>query len=215
MPLNIEVETEHPDVVALKKRVIEVTDAYTSRHGWCGEARNALREAGVLDSPNNKVAVAIRFTLPGSEEQTAVKVFNASDLVGKSDDEQKAWVAEQITPAVKVAGVNVPIPVTIVDLSNSEANPSGYSDGLNYPAGYQHFYTSNEGRVAHLTSIDRLDQRAQRAIDREESAHRVESQMRNVYVYALCGASAAYGAKLTSVRSEHRVCAKCLTRAGT
>lgn len=212
MPLNIEVQTEHPDVTALKKRVVEVTHRYTNAHGWCNEANNALREAGVLDSPKNNIRVAITFTVAGSEEQQAVKVFNAADLIELSDDERKAFVAEQIMPDVSVAGVKVNLPVTIIDLNNTEA--TGMNSGLAYPEEFQHFYSSQEGRVAHLIRADRLHRRVREAIANGEPPEVVEAAMKRGYIAATCGMNAAYSATLTSTRSENRICVKCIERAG-
>lgn len=212
MPLNIEVETDTPEVAALKKRVIVVTNKYTRTHGWCHEANNALREMGVLDSPKNNIRVAITFTVAGGEEQHAIKVFNAVDLIDKSEDEQKEFVASQIAPDARIAGVKIDVPITVIDLNNTEA--TGLNDGLDYPEGFQHFYTSAEGRVAHLTRLGSLHSRIVWAIENGLDPSEVEAAMRQGHVNALCGYSSPYSARLHSARSEHRICAKCLERTG-
>lgn len=202
MPLNIEpTAVEHPDVTALKQRIIAVTKKYTDRHGWCAEARNALREAGVLDEPSNKnINVEVTFTINGSEEQKASQRFRLRDLTGKSHEQQLEWVRDQIATPTLILGVPVTPEVVVLDLNESSTVSHG---NLSYPEGYTHIYVSNEGRVAHLllNAENREGPTLERWISR--SIH-----------YTLCGTSAYRTGTLDSPRAvAGKVCAKCLTRA--
>lgn len=206
MPLQIEVEAEHPDVTALKQKVREVAQSYTRRHGWCREVKNALREAGIEDE--RKVNVEITFTVAGSDEQKTIAGFQVSDLAGKSDEEQKALVAEKIAPKVNVAGAQVTIPVTIVDLNESDKQAVSGVGGLEYPDNMFHFYVSDSGRVAHLANkplaVVEDRQNVQQYIDAQRS--------RGHAIYAICGETAYYPTS-TSIRSENRICQNCASRA--
>jgi hypothetical protein len=218
MPLNISVEAEHPDVTVLKAKVREVAKRYTKKHGWCAEVNKALREAGIEDDA--KVKVEIKFTVSGSAEQTATQTFAASALAGKTAEEQNAWVADQIAPKVVVAGVEVTLPVTVIDLTLvEEIKPvpaAGYKDGMDYPDGYVHFYTSNEGRVAHLVRKDSvLD--TDLAVAGSGPGHAVSvinAWLRQRRIRALCGTEPSYYGQATasSVRAEGRVCQNCQSR---
>lgn len=204
MPLQIEVETEHPDVTALKKRVKEVAERYKRRYNWCREVNQALREAGIED--NNTITVEVTFTVAGSDEQKSVVVFPISDLAGKDDEEQKQVVAEKIAPKVNVAGTTVSIPVTIVDLNESSRNAA---TGLNVPNGYTHFYISESGRVAHLVPLPYQVTSGQMAL---EEWTRQWANGRGVS--AVCGEISYYPTTI-SARSENRVCQNCANRVGS
>jgi hypothetical protein len=196
MPLNIEVEQEHPDVTALKEQVREVAQKYARRHNWCAEVNRALAEAGIIDPRPKKMSVEILFTVGDSEEQRAIKRFPLADLAGKTPEEQNAWVAEQITPKVEVAGVEVTsLNVMVRDLN--EVTRAARS-GLEYPTGYVHFYTSNDGRVAHLME--------------DPGVEVTDGWLQRNGRYALC-TQVAYLAVTESARSEGRVCPHCLARA--
>lgn len=218
MTLNIEqTEVEHPDVTALKQRVKEVAGRYTSRHGWCGEVKAALREAGIDDVASIKVAIT--FTMAGSEQQTVEKVYPVDKLAGKSEAEQNAFVAADIAPKVKVAGLDVTLPVTVVDLTQvgdiqrgGAVPTTDPSSGLSYDTErFQHFYTSREGRVAHLVRRDGLD------LGEEASARDIDRALRRHRISALCGAGPnIYGNNdptVSSPRAEGRVCHSCSERA--
>lgn len=164
MPLNIEVTepTEHPDVTALKQKVAEAAKEH-SRRNHCGEYKSWLRQLGIEDVKAKKIVVEITFTAFGVEGQKATKAFPEKDLVGKTAEEQNAWVAEQISEKVTIAGTQVAIPLTVTDLNPAEdavvlteASPSWGTTGLGLvvPYGYTHVYTSNEGRVAHLVRLN-------------------------------------------------------------
>jgi len=206
MPLQIEVEAEHPDVTALKQKVRDVAKTYTSRHGWCREVKNALREAGIEDE--RKINVEITFTVAGSDEQKTIAGFPVSDLAGKTDEEQKQIVAEKIAPKVNVAGAQVTIPVTIVDLNKSDKQAVGGLGGLEYPDAYIHFYVSDSGRVAHLANKPS-------SVMAGQSVEDYLQRQRNSggALYSVCG-EAAYYPVSTSNRSENRLCQNCVSRVG-
>lgn len=202
MPLNIEVEAEHPDVTALKKRVIEVTKKYTDRHGWCGEAQKALAEAGVTESRAKKVDVEIVFTVEGvEEEQHGRKRITASSLAGKTPEQMNAYVTDMLRTegTYAVAGTTITPLITVTDLN--EWHP-GEGD---VPAGYSAAFTSREGRVKHLLVTPR------RVLEAEDPKAALERHLRGSN-YFMCGAG-SYGGALESTRDEGRICQKCLTRA--
>ena len=207
MPLQIEVEAEHPEVVALKKKVKEVAQTYTSRHGWCREVKAALREAGIEDSRN--IHVEVTFSVAGSDEQKSIVKFPVEDLAGKTDDEQKQLVADKIAPKVMVAGTQVTIPVTVVDLNESDQNALA-RQGLEYPDAYMHFYISDGGRVAHLSNKPRS------VLDGNETVAEYFSgrRGRGAPIHALCG-EVSYGPVTHSARSENRICGNCSRRVGS
>lgn len=214
MPLILpEQPPEHPEVTALKQKVREVAADYKRRYNWCNEINAALREAGI-DTTSAKMAVTIRFSLAGSDEQTATKTFDVAALIGKTHEEQVAWVADQIAPKVAVAGVEVTLPVTVHDI-DGEYSPVPVMDngliviqGLSYPNGYIHFFTSTEGRVAHLARYEwdwsTLD--VQTALTRFREGRRYGGLTR-----AICGAE-TYTPVAQSARSESRLCHRCYER---
>lgn len=209
MPLILpEQPPEHPDVTALKNRVREVAARYKKRYNWCDEINAALREAGV-DTVNARMSVTIRFSVAGSEEQTATKVFDVASLMGKTHEEQVAWVADQIAPKVDVAGVQVTLPVTVHEV-DGEYPPDQVTNngliivgGLSYPTGHLHFYTSSEGRVAHLVRYDWDPQ-----TNDHSAALQAYRTTRRYDTRGLCGAE-TYSPQGRSLRSEGRVCARC------
>jgi hypothetical protein len=217
MPITLpEQAAEHPDVTALKERVREVATKYAKNHNWCGVVKQALREAGIEDPNSQKIAVTISFTVAGSEAQTAVKKFNVSDLVGKTHEEQMVWIAEKIAPKVDVAGTQVTLPVAVLDIDGTfEARTSSgliVVDGLEYPQGYIHYYTSDDSRVAHL-GRHRWDPEG---INHPDALREWHLAARRSYLRGICASSQSelYGApRPTSSRSEHRICARCLPNA--
>jgi hypothetical protein len=200
MPLNIEVEAEHPDVTALKKNVAQVAKRYATAHGWCSVVDDALREAGVTgpSGPRN-INVEVTFTINGGEEQKATHRFPREPFVGKSAEQQHQYVLDQIVTPVSVLGVEVRPDVQIVDLN--ETTGLG-RDGLDYPDGYIHVYSSREGRVAHLLRLP---------VNEPENLGR---WIRRGLHYAMCGSLMSTPTQ-ESDRSEDRVCKKCLDRAAT
>lgn len=198
MTLNIQQEAEHPEVTALKEKVREVAKRYARRHDWCSVVDDALREMGVEEARPQRINVSIRFTSPmlDGEQETTARFF-VRDLVGKSEAEQNAWVAEQIAPTVRLGGASVTIPVTVLDLTHME--PQGL-DAV--PEGYVAFYTSAEGRVAHLMQTPGAVRRGMVTMTDYLSRHPV---------YGMCGAG-GYGQVEESTRSEGRVCKRCSDR---
>ena len=197
MPLNIEVPTEHPDVTALKQKVIKVADQYTRTHGWCDVVNQALRDMGVKGVPGpRKINVEVTFTVEGVDgEQRATHRFDRESLADKTTEQQHEYVLEQIVTPSVVLGVQITPNVTIIDL-NEAARTS--RDGLEYPEGYVHVYTSREGRVAHLL--------------RDPGVDDLRRWLRRGIHYAMC--SDLMTSPVTeSDRSEGRVCKKCLDRA--
>jgi hypothetical protein len=97
-------------------------------------------------------------------------------------------------PPTAVLGVTIPAPtVEVIDLNLANRGAAG----LDYPDGFIHFFTSNEGRVAHLI--------------RDPNREDTERWLSRGAHYALCGASSFAGTQ-NSARSEDRVCKKCLER---
>ena len=216
MPLILpEQPPEHPDVTALKNRVREVAADYKRRYNWCNEINAALREAGI-DTVNAKMSVAIQFSVAGSETQTATKTFEVASLMGKTHEEQLAWIADQIAPKVDVAGTAVTLPVTVIDIDGEYKEPESplaggmiTLNGLTYPEGYIHFFTSSEGRVAHLVRYQWTPTTMQSHI---EELRRVKEARRYGQLRAICGTD-AYTPAANSIRSEGRVCVRCTERA--
>lgn len=185
---------DSPEVAALKERVRQVADKYTSRHGWCSEVKKALREAGVLPE-NKKIAVDVAFSLAGSDPATSTIKVKVSELVGLDEEGQKSLISKKISPEVTVAGVKINLPVNIVSFSAAPAPPSIV------PEGQYGFFLSDEGRVTHLvTSPSRFES----SEDFEEKLLQNTSQ----WVAALCG-NGSYYVTTSSARDENRLCANC------
>jgi hypothetical protein len=87
-------ETDTPEVAALKKRVIDVTKKYTTRHGWCDEANRALREMGVMPAAPVNIPITIT-TKQGFSFEVEVPLMA---LLGKTEAEQKAAVVGKVGP---------------------------------------------------------------------------------------------------------------------
>ena len=214
MPLILpEQPPEHPDVTALKNTVREVAKRYAKEYNLCSVVDRALREAGI-NGPNAKVEVAIRFSVAGSDEQTAHKTFDVNSLVGKTHEEQVAWIAEQIAPKVDVAGVQVTLPVTVLDIDGEYEEPASpvangqiTINGFTYPEGHIHAFTSSEGRVAHLLRHD-WDPNSQPLVD---ALNEVRTSRRYGNLRALCGTD-LYSPTTFSTRSEGRICFRCVER---
>lgn len=204
MPLNIEVETEHPDVTALKKRVIAVTKKYTDRHGWCSEAQKALAEAGVTESKSKKVDVEIIFVIEGVEEQqNGRKRITASTLAGKTPEQMNAYVTDMLRTesTYMVAGRTITPLITVIDLN--EWHP-GSTD---VPNGYSGLFTSREnGRVRHLIPTPR------RVREADDPVGALNRYAHGRVIYFMCSESTGIGTS-DSIRDGGRICNACMSRA--
>lgn len=190
---------DSPEVAALKERVRQVADKYTSRHGWCSEVKKALREAGVL-TEDKKIAVDVAFSLAGSDPATSTIKVKVSELVGLDEEGQKSLISKKISPEVTVAGVKINLPVSIVSFSAAPEEPSIV------PEGHYGFFHTDEGRVTHLVvNPDRWET--------EEEFLKVLGRSGTTWIQSFCNNGSYYPSDVSS-RDENRLCANCVRAAG-
>lgn len=138
-----------PEVAALKKRVKEVTAKYTTRHGWCDEAKNALREMGI---ETQSETVAINVTANSGVSFTVHASVN--DLLDKTEAQQKKKVIDllggqlilrsDVYPRTTVGYLKL-TPDDITDMT-LEASPTGEWRAGSANGRVLHYYTTTTMR---------------------------------------------------------------------
>lgn len=211
MALVLPEDFDTAEVTVLKRHVRSVAQKYAERHGWCDVVNKALAEAGITD--NSKIHVCVTFRVGGVDlDFTTVQRYSVGDLSGKTDEEQRVWVAEQIQieQDVMVAGVTMELPVEVISLEN--ASTPGIGD-VEVPVGYLPIYTSEEGRVAHLIGEHSVPEYAQES--EEAYANWLRNQRMGSDIKALCRAGDYWTRPVVrSPRADTgRVCATCTKRA--
>lgn len=157
---------EHPDVTALKKKVVATMKKYTDKNGWCDEARRAMVEAGVLDERQN-TRLVINVTLKQGFDCSPSIVVH--DLIGKDEDGQKEVLAKAIgdlSLRSSAQGVVGSLTVTADDIVTMTLPPAPQP-------GWRK--ATDQGRVLHYFT---------------EDAIRLAADGRGHWVYPLCGIEA-------------------------
>ena len=193
MPLNLETpeSQEHPDVIACKRRILQLARDHTNRFHCGGGAEEAVRAAGLMPPAERRLQVVVEFSLSDGEHQETTLRFDESDLIDKTEEEQNTFVEEMLRAdaMIYVGDQRIPVPIMVHDL-NLLAPPEGV------PMGHSLLYTSNEGRVAHIVPDHDTSGRGRR---------------RGLAV-ALCSTE-SFGWQETSPRASGETCARCSERA--
>jgi hypothetical protein len=98
MPINmedIENSQDSPELAEFKKKVIETTKSYSSRHGHVDAANQALRELGLLDPDSMPVQAMVTVSIPMN-----VPGLKADVLRDKTQEEINAMIRDQINGVI-------------------------------------------------------------------------------------------------------------------
>jgi hypothetical protein len=147
-----ELEAQNLEVEEIKERVRTVAKKYAKDYRWCDVVNQALREAGIDPQDRGSrvlLDLEIKVSVPAD--------IRLTDLVGLSDEEQKARIKEVIQPQVNVTtkdGGTRGAQVQEADFEVTDINlyvPPEPTRGASVvaPPGYVARYTSDEGRVMH------------------------------------------------------------------
>lgn len=171
-----------PEVAALKEKVREVAQKYAKQHNWCSVVKRALKEAGIESDP---VTVSVNVTT--ALGMTFVVKTDPSTLIGKTEDEQKAVLAERIgqvtlSGAKGVTGSFKVLPEAIAEMAVQPQQELAAPD----PAW---LYINDSSRVRHLIV----------------SGNRIDPTGR----YTACGEYLYQDGQDWSNRAEDRNCARC------
>jgi hypothetical protein len=152
-----EITPEQREVAELKRRVKEVADKYTTRHGWCNVVNDALTEIGIGQSSNIYVEMSVQASVK------AVVEVDPAKLMGMSDEEQREYFQGKLREnamhtvlrnngqRANADGSDAQIVYEVTELNNYE--PVGTTvNGVTIPPGYRAAYTYYGTRV-HLVNL--------------------------------------------------------------
>lgn len=179
------------EIRAIKTKVNEVAQKYTKRHGWCDVVNAALAEAGM---GRTYKTVEVEMVLPTSY---TIEV-DAEEYEEMDEEQRKTLIAGSVSFSTVLTPVTDSVRVGRAHATGTEPAVQAITESkvigmsaTRTPAGYEWMFTSNEGRVQHLTFP------TNNAYSRNRRS-------------ALCGAGSTWTEwTIDSDRSEGRRCERC------
>jgi hypothetical protein len=206
--------TDSEELREYKEKIREVAKVYTKRHGWCREVKNALKELGIEDE--KKVQIELTTSM-GFVLNTQIL---PSNLVGKSEQEQKEILAKHIGSLNLVGngGTQAAIAVTAESITEmklvSKVNepPTGKTLMTTTSGLYRYVWRRiGDGRVLHLFQLENVTHERIHRQDYPVTASDIRGD-------SFCGqVNGRYGRLMpwNAAEAERAECARCASRVVT